>query len=501
MADTISDQMRATITGFGEAVRSQNLSQIASFYENGGLKLADKSKQVEWPSVETVATIVSDKAFNLLYKEMFYRHVMANPKAHQMITLEQRQSAFQTYIELFDYLLNRSDSPNLELPPGWVWDMVDEFIYQFQEFHTYRGNRLRSGKGGDEVALKNSGAVWNIHTVLKYLHAFCDKSEVLAVLQRELNGTGSEEMSSVFPGLPLYRLFGTYSLIGLLRVHCLIGDYYSALKSVSLLQPWSKSERYVAPKITLYYYTGFAYMMMRRYADAIRMFSHILHWLSRSKSSGFQKSYQTDDTNKKNDQMYALLAILITFCPQRLDEYVGTTLRDTYAEKMAQMGRGDLAIVEDLFSYGGPKWVSPISEGDDLPNANPEMLKLQTKLFINEIRQQMLLPTIRSSLKLYTTIDLSKLATLISTEKNKVDEAALSKALLSYTHKTRGVVSSSSQSTLDGTLTSFSDVTFYFDNEMIHIFDAKPPRRFGEYFTRKIIKLEDLILDLTKEQS
>ena len=59
MADTISDQMRATITGFGEAVRSQNLSQIASFYENGGLKLADKSKQVEWPSVETVATIVS----------------------------------------------------------------------------------------------------------------------------------------------------------------------------------------------------------------------------------------------------------------------------------------------------------------------------------------------------------------------------------------------------------------------------------------------------------
>lgn len=47
----------------------------------------------------------SDKAFNLLYKEMFYRHVMANPKAHQMITLEQRQSSFQTYTDLFDYLL------------------------------------------------------------------------------------------------------------------------------------------------------------------------------------------------------------------------------------------------------------------------------------------------------------------------------------------------------------------------------------------------------------
>lgn len=484
------------MVGFGEAVRSQSIPQITAFYENGGLKLNDKSKQVEWPTVETVASIVPDKAFNLLYKEMFYRHVMANPKAHQMITLEQRQSSFQTYTDLFDYLLEREDSPALELPPGWVWDIVDEFIYQFQEFYHYRGNRLRSGKGADEASLKTSSEVWNVRTVLKYLHAFSKKSEILSVL-----AGATEANASLFTTIPLYRLLGTYSLIGLLRVHCLLGDYYNALKSVALLQPWSKSERYVAPKITLFYYTGFSYMMMRRYADAIRVFSHILHWLSRSKSSGFQKSYQTDDTNKKNDQMYALLAILYTFCPQRLDEHVGAYLKDNYAEKMSQMQRGEISIVEDLFAYGGPKWVSPISEGDDLPNANPEMLKLQTKLFINEIRQQLLLPTIRTCLKLYTTIDSSRLASLIGSEKNKVDESSLNKALLCYTHKTRGIVSSSSQSTLDGNLTSFSDVTFFFENDIIHIFDAKPPRRFGEHFTRKIIKLEDLIADLTKEQS
>jgi hypothetical protein len=58
MTDNISEQMRATITGFGEAVRSQNVYQIGSFYENGGLKLNEKSKQVEWPSVDTVASIV-----------------------------------------------------------------------------------------------------------------------------------------------------------------------------------------------------------------------------------------------------------------------------------------------------------------------------------------------------------------------------------------------------------------------------------------------------------
>jgi hypothetical protein len=48
----------------------------------------------------------TDKTFVLLYKEMYYRHILANPKAHQTLTLEQRQASFQTYIELFDFLLS-----------------------------------------------------------------------------------------------------------------------------------------------------------------------------------------------------------------------------------------------------------------------------------------------------------------------------------------------------------------------------------------------------------
>lgn len=400
----------------------------------------------------------------------------------------------------------------MELPAGWVWDIVDEFIYQFQEFYQYRCNRLRNPKGDDVNNLKSMGEVWNVLTVLKYLHAFRDKSEVLATLAREAElleagvtgaaSTAPAPGASVFASLPMYKLFGTYSLIGLLRVHCLIGDYYLALKSVSALQPLIKKHpTFPAPKITLYYYTGFSYMMMRRYADAIRTFSHILHWLSRFKNV-HSKTYQTDDTNKKNEQMYALLAILITYCPQRLDEHVNTTLRDNYAEKMAQMSRGDTKTVEDYFAYASPKWVSPISEGDGVVTANVEMTKLQTKLFVNEICQQMLMPTIRSYLKLYTTIDIAKLSSLIQSDKDisekiKVDAASLTKALQCYTHKTRGLVTVSGLSSL----TSFSDVSFYVDNDMIHIFDAKAPRRFGAYFTRKIVKLEDLITDLTKEQS
>lgn len=59
MADTIPEQMRAIVIGCSEAIRSQNAAQISTFYESGGLKFSEKSKQVDWPSVEAVSAVVS----------------------------------------------------------------------------------------------------------------------------------------------------------------------------------------------------------------------------------------------------------------------------------------------------------------------------------------------------------------------------------------------------------------------------------------------------------
>jgi len=78
---------------------------------------------------------------------------------------------------------------------------------------------------------------------------------------------------------------GYYSLIGLLRLNCLFGDYYNALRSldpIDLTKKGGMFSRVTACHITLYYYTGFAYLMMRRYADAIRTFSTMLNYLSRT---------------------------------------------------------------------------------------------------------------------------------------------------------------------------------------------------------------------------
>ena len=41
---------------------------------------------------------------------------------------------------MFNYIINPPDqSPvNLELPNQWLWDIIDEFIYQFQNYSQYR---------------------------------------------------------------------------------------------------------------------------------------------------------------------------------------------------------------------------------------------------------------------------------------------------------------------------------------------------------------------------
>jgi hypothetical protein len=38
--------------------------------------------------------------------------------------------------------------------------------------------------------------------------------------------------------------------------------------------------------------------------------------------------------------MYSLLAIVISFCPQRIDEHVNNVLREKYGENMQRMQKG-----------------------------------------------------------------------------------------------------------------------------------------------------------------
>ena len=47
-------------------------------------------------------------------------------------TIEQRFESYYNYCKLFNYILSADTPVNLELPNQWLWEIIDEFIYQFQ---------------------------------------------------------------------------------------------------------------------------------------------------------------------------------------------------------------------------------------------------------------------------------------------------------------------------------------------------------------------------------
>jgi len=148
------------------------------------------------------------------------------------------------------------------------------------------------------------------------------------VLQVYASGGDPDSVAGEFGRHSLYKMLGYFSLVGLLRLHSLHGDYYQAIKvleyielnkkvsffksetniegpllvrnlllTIFFLYPQSQYSHVPACQVSMSYYVGFAYMMMRRYADAIRTFSSILLYVQRTKQLFSTRSYQNDQVS------------------------------------------------------------------------------------------------------------------------------------------------------------------------------------------------------------
>ena len=122
---------------------------------------------------------------------------------------------------------------------------------------------------------------------------------------------------------------------------------------------------------------------------------------------------------------------------------------------------------------------------------NPqEAYRLQLRLFMSEVHQQLLLPTIRSYLKLYTTIGIPKLAALA-----EADEPTFREHLQCLKHKTHAL-SWSGGAPLSGSCTSSAEVDFFVDGDVAHVADSSLVRKHSDYFVKQINKLEEIITAL-----
>lgn len=218
-----------------------------------------------------------------------------------------------------------------------------------------------------------------MYGVLNFLQALVEKSTIIQILEQEKEGLEQFTATDGYDysgGSNVLKVLGYFSMVGLLRVHCLLGDYHTGLK---WLQPIDITQQGVYTSVigchiaTIYHY-GFANLMLRRYVDAVREFNKILLYIYKTKQY-HQKSPQYEQLLKKNEQMYALLAVCLSLCPQTklVDESVNSQLREKYGEKMMRMQRYDdeaFGIYDELFSYACPKFITPSAPSFEEPLVN-----------------------------------------------------------------------------------------------------------------------------------
>lgn len=334
--------------------------------------------------------------------------------------------------------------------------------------------------------MRDHPQAWSSYGVLNVLYSFIQKSRINEQLEAVRDGRDPDEVAGSDGSRSLYKTLGYFSIIGLLRVHTLLGDFTLALKTMESidLNKKTKYSRVAGAQFTIYYYVGFCYMMLRRYSDAIKAFSHILLFISRSKSF-HNRSAQYDSVTKRSDQMYALLAICVALCPTRLDDSIHTTLREKNGEQLARMQRGgeeSLPVFEELFTFASPKFMMLGPPDYENPANNIDPLQHHLKVFMMDVKNTMLAPTLRSYLKLYTTLNIEKLATFV-----EISPEELRSALVVFKQKSRQVRWTEG-SLLDGEVVNVSDLDITLNGDLIDISEARIVRKFGDWFLRNAAK-------------
>ncbi|KDQ52880.1 hypothetical protein JAAARDRAFT_197946 [Jaapia argillacea MUCL 33604] len=528
----IPDTVKRFIVHFHQAVLNNNLEEITVAYESGWTRLTEKFyAKTEWPEAEVIAPLVNDDPiFLILYRELYYRHVYSRLQPN----IDDRFHSYENSCELFNYLLNSEGPVPLDLPEQWLWDIIDEFIYQFQSYCVWR-SRVKN-KSDEELAMLQEAAqasvnienliiinfsldlcrlvdqallslVWSAYSVLNVLYSLIQKSKINEYIAAQQQGKTEEELAEIvgeYGSRPLYRMLGYFSIIGLLRVHTMLGDFTLALKVMEGVELNQKTPftRVTACHVATYYYVGFCYIMLQRYPDAIRTFVSVLNFILRMRQY-HTRSYQYDQINKTADRMYALFAICNALSPSRVDDNILNVVKERYGEQSAKMTRGEEGIpaFEELFIYACPKFISANPPPYEDPSLLPLHLNLtepaqrHLSLFLSSVRSQLSVPTLRSFLKLYTSLDAKKLAGFVD-----ADEEEMVQGMMAMKMGCRSVVgggvggqvgrgegtlqAESGKGLLEGTLVSTSDLDFVIAENMVHIVESTVGRRYAGWFIR-----------------
>mmetsp|Transcript_29705 Transcript_29705/g.49228 ORF Transcript_29705/g.49228 Transcript_29705/m.49228 type:complete len:543 (-) Transcript_29705:1806-3434(-) len=500
---------------------SQLTEEQSRLYNNLFRDLSSKYfASAPWPAPTSIAADCNgDPLFLAFYRELTHRHWHAVSRP----SLRDRMEGWDVYRELFDELLegaeedSTSSQPKLFILPEWAFDILHEFVYQFQGFCQFRTSLYNSANkhglvsprdinegaadGGDAPAANTSKKgpphhvvenlalmredaardVWSVDTVMYYLHRLAD--------------IGTSPKCTV----PAYQYFGIFASVALSRLECLLTDYSGSLAAlapvlensttmVAKADQESKTFSEVingvfSARLSLTYHAGISFLMLRRYKDAATTVGELCSYMQRGFKTGQLRQMPNSEQLYKNyDRMIALLAICTNICPQSnlVEESIAKTIREKHGVQLSK------EAYTELFVFCAPKFISPAIPDFFVSGPVENVYKQQVQLLEQELKDQTVFRDLRSYLRLYTSIPTSKLVKFGNEEQT----------LPSLKLRMRQLESNNPAvpSLEDASLKSALDIHYYVEktsadgsnDEIVHVDEAEKQRRFENYFFGQI---------------
>jgi len=469
----VPDLVRTFVEWWFAQFRQKRTHEIHAVYELHFGKLTERFfKASPWPTAETIAPLVEhDALFLVLYNTLWFKHLAAKLP----VSLDARADAHLNTLALFDFVLAAKQPADIDadLPLPWVWYIVDSFVQQVADLAHLRA-------AVDVSAELPDAKLADVHAAIDCLERLVAKSSVVQCL--------AEERVVGFGAQPLVYALGYFAIVGAARLRCALGDYAGALRTAAPINSAKKGlySRVIACHASLFHTLAFAHLMQRQHAECVRVASALLVLMHRTKQFNFRAP--TSGVQLTPDALYALLALASALFSSVLDDAVRVAVRERFIDQMARVTRGRADAFEELFMLASVRHLP--APGTAAPAkraaAAAPLHSAECARAIAAARRaadhaaavrasQMLgtvMPQLRSILRLYSTIDVSKLAKLL-----QLDSAACRQLLAEYAKHVAP-----------------SDISFRLDGDMLQVIE--PPRvakeKPSEVFARQARKLDAL---------
>lgn len=438
--------------------RSLRLDEVNVLYEFKFKEITEKYFSTSsWPDSAAIAPECnSDEFFLLFYKEMAFRHVTTKLKPK----LEDHISSWENYVKLFDFVLVAKEN-ELAITSKWIYDITQEFAYQFQGFCQLRC-QLANHSPDTSRTLEANRDAWNFPAVLSILKR-------LIVFGKEKN-VGN---ALVTPQSHFGIQFGYFATVELARLQCLIGDFTSSLHAISTnLSLNDRSALFMQLPVchlNVFYHAGVCNMMLRRFSEASDIFAEIILYVSRILKPGAAANLRQGvpgQLQRMLDKVLALTSIVITLQPStKVDDQCIEMVSAKWGEKLSKLRLGEKSAFVDLFELASPKYISPLVPNySNRVNIHQEAFQQMLATFIAEVEQHTSFLKLRSYFNLYASIDISKLARF-----NDMPDTELMCLLTSVKHKTRMVTAGTVRSTASSNNTHAGFQHYYIEDGVLVI--------------------------------